>query len=674
MSIKNLGHYINKHSVDLASKKLADPISTSQTWTRNIFWPPISASANSIVGLYAIWPGGGNFFAFTGAGDYTIDYGNGVTTNYSSGSTAYYEYDYNAVALDGTDISIEYEEGTSTFYHSANYIENGTILKFYNNVDLISGIKLDHPYYVVNSDAAAFQVSETLGGSPITFIGNGFLTLLPYKLVTVTITPQAGQNLTSANFFVKHNQAGLVDRYCTGWLELIINCPNLTSLTISQNSSVVVNHNILENVILTNIGSVTSLAGLMRLHCYNLKNFELNHISNSVTDTNNMFNACQSLLSVKLLGTNNVTDMTSMFSSCVALVSIPLFDTSAALNMNSMFTSCGSLKEIPLLNTANVTNMSIMFASCTSLKTIPLLNTSSVTNMSNMFSSCSSLTNVPLLNTSSVTNMSNMFSSCPSLTSVPLFNTANVTDASSMFAYCSSIKNIPLFNLSNATNIASMFINCFSLRSVPLFNTVSATNMASMFSGCVSLISVPVFNTALVTSMSGMFNSCRSLINIPFLNTSSVQNMSSMFTNCISMTTVPLFNTSNVTNMSSMFNTCTCLRSIPLFDTSNVTSFGSMFSSCLALSYVPALNVTAVTTSSNFSNMFNLCRSLCRIEAEDFRFTFSVANCKLSATELNAIYTRLPTVTGQTITVTGNYGTASDNPSIATAKGWTVTG
>jgi hypothetical protein len=37
------------------------------------------------------------------------------------------------------------------------------------------------------------------------------------------------------------------------------------------------------------------------------------------------------------------------------------------------------------------------------------------------------------------------------------------------------------------------------------------------------------------------------------------------------------------------------------------------------------------------------------------------------------LYTSLQTV-ARTITVTGNWGTASDNPAIATAKGWTVTG
>jgi hypothetical protein len=72
--------------------------------------------------------------------------------------------------------------------------------------------------------------------------------------------------------------------------------------------------------------------------------------------------------------------------------------------------------------------------------------------------------------------------------------------------------------------------------------------------------------------------------------------------------------------------------------------------------------------------MFGNCNSLSRIQAANFRFTFSVASCKLSATALNEIYTNLPVVTGQSITVTGNWGTATDNPAIATAKGWAVTG
>lgn len=128
------------------------------------------------------------------------------------------------------------------------------------------------------------------------------------------------------------------------------------------------------------------------------------------------------------------------------------------------------------------------------------------------------------------------------------------------------------------------------------------------------------------------------------------------------------------TSMGNMFQNCFSLISVPLFNTASVTTMATMFSSCYSLISVPALVTTAVTSSSNFSSMFNNCNSLSRVEAKNFRFTFSVTNCKLSATALNEIYTNLPTVTGQTITVTGNYGTASDDPTIATAKGWTVTG
>lgn len=72
--------------------------------------------------------------------------------------------------------------------------------------------------------------------------------------------------------------------------------------------------------------------------------------------------------------------------------------------------------------------------------------------------------------------------------------------------------------------------------------------------------------------------------------------------------------------------------------------------------------------------MFGNCFSLQSIGATNMKFTHTIANCKMSATALNAYYTALPTVTSQTLTVTNNWGTASDNPAIATAKGWTVTG
>jgi len=49
------------------------------------------------------------------------------------------------------------------------------------------------------------------------------------------------------------------------------------------------------------------------------------------------------------------------------------------------------------------------------------------------------------------------------------------------------------------------------------------------------------------------------------------------------------------------------------------------------------------------------------------------SSCNLGPAALNEIYENLAAVTDQIITVTGNWGTASDDPS-KVPTGWTVTG
>ena len=123
--------------------------------------------------------------------------------------------------------------------------------------------------------------------------------------------------------------------------------------------------------------------------------------------------------------------------------------------------------------------------------------------------------------------------------------------------------------------------------------------------------------------------------------------------------------------MLSMFFGCSSLQSVPLFDTSSVTTMSTMFTSCSSLQSVPAFDVSSVNTS--FGNFAQNAYSLSKVEMTGISENISFGNCKLSGTELDAIYTALPTVVGKTITVTGNYGTATDDPTIATGKGWTVT-
>ena len=261
---------------------------------------------------------------------------------------------------------------------------------------------------------------------------------------------------------------------------------------------------------------------------------------------------------------------------------------------------------------------------------------------------CFSLQSVIAIDTSVCTNATAMFQGCYSLQTVPLFNLSALTNATQMFQTCTSLQTVPLFNLSALTDATSMFNNCYSLQTVPLFNLSALTNATQMFSTCPILQTVPLFNLSALTNASYMFGACFSLQTVPLFNLSALTNATQMFYACYSLQTVPLFNLSALTNATAMFNICISLQTVPLF------------------------NLGALT---NASNMFNTCYSLVKATCANTKVSIDYSNCKLSATQLNDIYTNLASgVTAKTITVTGNWGSASSNTAIATSKGWTVTG
>jgi surface protein len=172
-----------------------------------------------------------------------------------------------------------------------------------------------------------------------------------------------------------------------------------------------------------------------------------------------------------------------------------------------------------------------------------------------------------------------------------------------------------------------------------------------------------------------MFNTCYALTEVPFFDTRAVTTMNGMFVSCRSLRTIPPFNVGLVTNVASMFFNCFALEAIPSLNLgSGVTTFSSFAQNCQSLETVGTISLTGPTSSTGLNNIFTSCTSLSRLGGTNARFTHTIANCKLSATELNNYYTNLPTVTGQTLTVSGNWGVATDNISIATAKGWTISG
>jgi surface protein len=643
---------------------------TNLGWTRPADWIALTAPESNeqkFVGLLGISNDNSNYVALLAQGNYTVDWGDGVTENFTSNTKASHQYTYSSISSDITSDGFKQVIVTVTPQAGQN----------------LTSIDLQQTFTRTNLGASA-----QIPWLDIAVAGT--------NLSTIKLT-----GATSPTFAMGYLQrVNIVSSNLTSYINLFAQCVQLKNFTVNSNSTIISTSN-------------------MFFNCLSLESVPLFDTS-SVTNMSDMFEFCLSLESVPLFDTSSVTNMTEMFAVCVSLKSVPLFNTASVTSMSGMFNSCNSLQSVPLFNTPVLSNTLNMFNGCTSLRSVPLFDTSSVTTMGNMFDTCNSLESVPLFDTSSVTTMANMFDSCNSLESVPLFDTSSVNNMSSMFYGCSSLESVPLFNTSSVTNMSTMFYACKDLESVPLFNTSSVTTMFSMFSNCFSLKSVPLFDTSSVTTMTNMFNSCFSLKSVPLFNTASVTTMNSMFSNCFSLKSVPLFNTASVTTMANMFEFCFSLESIPSFNTDSIVSSGffrfapwtfslksltitngvhTSINSLLATTFTPSslsgsisqlssatvrsikninVNCSGVTSTPTGTNSpFNTTSftNVTSIIMTGMTRGFSVQGMRLDSTALDALYTSLGTAAGsQTLTVTTNHGTVDDTPSIATTKGWTVTG
>lgn len=623
----------------ILQKELQDnnPISYP-TWTRNSNWlamPTLEDTEQQINLLLAVFDvSGGNNVSFSCAANYTVDWGDGTSNNYASNVTASHQYSF--------------------------------------------------------SNANLTTTSET------------------YKQAMIVITPQSGQNLTVFNMTLK--PAGFTaNGMPMNYLDIQVVAPNMTAsgFTVVTNiapTSSTTCYPLLEHANIQKINANANIA-LGFCGCANLRQVDFGS-SVSLTQLSLFFSGCRNLIAVNGLKvsanavavqafeqcsslvvapyignfSNMINTCASFFSGCNKLREFPAdwgdLSANTSGNFSNFFSGCYSLEYAPFIKMpSSSVSMSSFFSGCSSLKKIPAYNMSSVNSASSMFANCEALTEIPEMNFSSIVDASNMFSGCRSLTKLPKLNLPIATTTASMFLNCSNLIDMPEITTGTAlTSTASMFNSCVNLVSTVSFNTINVTNTTSMFNGCRSLKSIPdnQYNLANNLNFSNMFQNCSTLVNAPALTTTAATSTSAMFIGCSGLINVPLYDLNGVTNTSSMFSGCFSLPKIPAFDMSTVTNAASMFVTCYALLEIPAMTMN---TSAVYTTMFTSCGSITRNRMSGINATVSMASQNLGATELNEIYTNLSaTGSGKTITVTGNWGTATDTPSIATAKSWTVTG
>ena len=214
----------------------------------------------------------------------------------------------------------------------------------------------------------------------------------------------------------------------------------------------------------------------------------------------------------------------------------------------------------------------------------------------------------------------------------------------------------------------SMFRDMAMLREVDL-GGAQPTSLANWFNGCELLEKITGLDTSLATLFNLAFNNCNALRDFSWISFAQATDMSSAFVDCFELKTITI-NAPTITSLSATFNGCLSLRRAEVIAPA-ATSAASCFIACPMLTDV-TLHTTATAARTNIyskSNMVSWINDLSGSSA-----ALSVAFCNLNAAALNRIFTDLGTVTSGTITIMSTPGAATCNRSLATAKGWTVTG
>lgn len=349
-----------------------------------------------------------------------------------------------------------------------------------------------------------------------------------------------------------------------------------------------------------------------------------------------------------------------------------------AIALNYLFAECYALQSVSIKDTSNITSFSYMHDNNYSLRKMPNYTFRSAgASVSYMFRNCNSLLETYPINVILAINNNDvtaMFSGCRSLRYIDLTIDSNVNySLMNLFYQCYSLGTIKLTltGTGKVNSLAYTFAGT-EIKESPVIDTSLCASFTNTFQTCNRLVNLYEYNYAMATTLSSMLNGCSSLKDAGYFNTTSVlTQIGSMCQSCSSLEKAPVFaNSSGVTSATNMLGYCPLLKTIPSYVFGNISGAGidNFLNTCSSLQVMPAITIGNVYTAN--ANILNATYSLKRM-LMPLRFSFSVANAKMSTSALNEMYSILPTVTSKTVTVTGNYG-ATSNPVVSLSSAITA--
>lgn len=516
------------------------------------------------------------------------------------------------------------------------------------------------------------------------------------------------------------------------------NCVNLQSLTFPPDATGITNlgnafnncQRITSITLPTTLDSCTTLNQAF-IQCYLLNAINLPSLA-TCTDYSSAFSLCISLANVKLTGwtsTGVLINTSSMFSSCysLSLLNIPNPVAATTFTATTMFNACYSLVQLIFPSNFNITGSATnIFINCFTLITVAFPTTTGITDLNTAFSNCLNIQNITLPTTVGATiSMNSTFATCGSLRSVTIPSGYTMTSATTIASNCFSLTSFtfPTGAQNSLTGLTSAFSGCNQLDTVTLPSSLTGvTAISFMFNGCNKLETVTFPATMnLVTTMASAFSGCSNLNSVTLPTSMSGltgTGFANAFQNCYNLITctLPATVAATISSFSSTFNGCTALKTITL-PTTQTTSLSTLVST-----FVSCANLTTVNNSAFLGNTLGnsavavdgstMTTSCGQLTSLDFYPKFSkltlqgtatnrnnltslrlrntatsgtvpwggsspqiqLAYTNLSAAAIDQVFTDLTTVTSKTIDITGATGAATCTRTIATAKGWTVTG
>ena len=361
----------------------------------------------------------------------------------------------------------------------------------------------------------------------------------------------------------------------------------------------------------------------------------------SITNGRDFFNSAEGLIEFNCPSNflPNNTSYYQFFHNCTNLTKVSKWDTSSGINFAHMFRQCRSLVAIPDFDFSAATNMNGAFRNMVSLKVVGNISAPNATDVAYLLVGNLSLEEVGNVSTPSATTARNMFQGSYNLKKVGTVTLSSCTNFHSLFRDCQSLKTIDGVNFpaSGSVRLDQSYRNCYALEAA-FFppSTVSYSRFDYMLENTFALKRIEPADLTLNASSITDNNNIRNAFYNSFIE--KLPNIT--------------FGTSTFTggNNNSMFQYMRRVHEIPAYDLSGVTPI-------LANNKLFVGSVIAVK----------------RVKATGIASSFSIRNASLTADALDELMTNCATVTGKTMNIQNNPGTADCDTTIATNKGWTVT-